>query len=277
VSGCIGDGSVASATFTGTLSPPASGCKFQWLFGDEAPGTLPFITNTPTAKHTYLAPGTFAASVTIVCGSCARTNTVVVTVEKCTGTGGGGGGGGDDGEGFGCGFARRILVIAAILAILAVVVAICVPAAATVLLVIAALAGLIAFIAGIIWYFCPKPCLWGLLLAWQVALGVGLALLFFTKCCSIFWFFGFLGIFAALVMLVVWAIKCHKNRCQVLAELTIAVSGIILPLLGWIGVIPGLSACINHVVAAIASTFALAIVLALSACITSVSHKGERR
>ena len=276
VSGCIGDGSVASATFTGTLSPAASGCKFNWTFGDEAPGDLPFITTVPTAAHTYLAPGTYAASVTAICGSCVRTNTVVVTVEKCEDTGGGGGSSEDDDEGFGCGWARRILVIAAIIALLATLVAVCVPAAATVLLTLATVAGLVAIIAGIIWYFCPKPCQWGLLLAWQVLLGVGLALLFFTKCCPTFWVFGILSLVAASVLLTLWATKCQKSRCQVLAELTVAVSGIILPLLGWIGLLPGLSMCINPVVAAAASTFAAAIALALSVCTMSISTAGQK-
>jgi hypothetical protein len=53
-----------------------------------------------------------------------------------------------------------------------------------------------------------------------------------------------------------WKRRCDKNACGVLKELAIALASVVVPLLGWLGAIPVLSACINHTVAAGLSTLA---------------------
>jgi hypothetical protein len=115
----------------------------------------------------------------------------------------------------------------------------------------------VAVIAGIFWaIFCSKPCGWGLLLAWQVAIGAGLVLLCFTNCCPVFWIIGPALIALGIGLLFAWKKKCHKSNCAVMKELVIALSGVVLPLLGWLGVIPGLAACINPLAVAALSSLA---------------------
>jgi len=160
------------------------------------------------------------------------------------------------------------MTIAAILGLVAAALAACIPPAASILLGIAAAFGAAAIIAGILWgIFCPKPCAWALLLAWQVALGSGFLLLCFTTCCPSFWPIG-LGLIALGVAgMFAWKARCKKNRCQVLKELVIALSGVLIPLLGWLAAIPVLAPCINHVVTGILSTIAAIITLAAANCI----------
>lgn len=264
VSGCADPGT-ATATFTGTLTSPGANCMYNWSFGDGNSE----VTTTPTTTHSYGTPGSYPASVAVTCGACEMTQGATVVIPQCQG-GSGGGGGGGGGEGFGCFAARVIMTIAAILAIVSLSLAACVPQAATVLAGIAAGLGLAAATAGILWgIFCPKPCAWALLLAWQVSVGVGFVLLYFTTCCHQFWFIGLPLIAAGIALMFVWKRHCNMSTCEVLKELSIALSSVILPLLGWLGVIPALAACINHVVAGILSTLAAAVALAALHCASS--------
>ena len=98
-------------------------------------------------------------------------------------------------------------------------------------------------------------------------LGVGFVLLYFTVCCPTFWpiGLGLLGVGVGLMLL--WKKQCHKSKCAVLKELVIALSGVVLPLLGWLGVIPALAACINPLVAGALSTLAAAVAIALASCV----------
>jgi hypothetical protein len=263
ITGCAGNGSSATATFTATLTPPGVNCgPFHWTFGDNTTA----VTATPTTTHAYGTPGNLSASVAIACGACLMTDGVVVDVPQCPG----GGNGGDNdggGEGFGCFGLRVIMTIAAILAIVAIVLAVCIPAAATALGWIALGLGILAAVAAILWgIFCPKPCAWALLLAWQVSIGVGFVLLYFTACCPSFWLIGLGLLVAGVTMMLLWKRRCHKTACGVLTELAIALSSVVLPLLGWLGVIPGLAACINHIVAAALSTLAAIIAAAALHC-----------
>ena len=192
---------------------------------------------------------------------------------KALNGGGGGGAGGDGGEagpgegGF-CFGARVVMTIAAILGIVSLSLAACIPPAAPVLLWLALAFGILAALAGLFWGFlCPKPCAWALLLAWQVSLGVGFILLYFTMCCPVFWPIG-LGLLAlGISLMLVWKKRCKKSNCAVLKELVIALSGVVLPLLGWLGVIPALAACINPIVAGALSTLAAAVTLAAASCV----------
>jgi hypothetical protein len=262
VAGCAGPAPAsATATFTATLTPPGVNCgPYHWTFGD---GTND-VTVAPTTTHSYGAPGSYSASVAVACGACLMTEAATVAVPKCPN-----GPDNGDGEGFGCFGARVLMTVAAILAIVAISLAICVPPpVAAVLAWIALGLGILAALTGILWgILCPKPCAWGLLLAWQVSIGVGFVLLYFTTCCPTFWFIGLPLIGAGIALMFVWQRRCHMSNCAVLKELSIALSSVVLPLLGWLGAIPGLSACVNHVVAGILSTIAAAVVVAALHCI----------
>ena len=163
------------------------------------------------------------------------------------------------------------MTVAAILAIVSAALAVCLPPqAAAVLGWIALGLGIVAVVAGIFWgLFCSKPCAWALLLAWQVSIGVGFVLLYFTVCCPTFWWIGLALLAAGVALMFVWKRRCHKNTCAVLKELSIALSSVILPLLGWLGVIPALAACVNHLVAGALSTLAAVVGLAVLHCIES--------
>jgi hypothetical protein len=226
---------------------------YHWTFGD---GGID-VTVAPTTTHAYSAPGNFAASVTIVCGACVMTQAIPVTVPQC--------------EGFKCFALRVLMTVAAILAIVSAALAICVtlpPPAAAALDWIALSLGIAATLAAVIWaIWCPKPCAWALLLAWQVSIGVGFVLLYFTACCPIFWWIGLSLIAAGAALMIVWKRRCRETTCAVLKELSIALSSVILPLLGWLSVIQALAACINHVVAGVLSTVAAVIGVAVLHCI----------
>ncbi len=263
-----GAGTSATVNFSATTNPPAAPGNYTWNFGDGSPS----VTNPgPNASHPYSSPGTFTAQVVLVPnppipGCSQSTLSTNVSVPSCNGTPPGGGNGGG-GEGFGCLSLRIIMTIAAILAIASASLAACIPAAATPLLIIGLILGIIAAIAGILWgIFCPKPCAWGLLLAWQVSLGVGMILLCFTVCCPTFWVIGGGLTALGLTLMLVWKKRCKKSNCAVLKELVIAISGVILPLLGWLLAIPALAACINTIITGTLSTLAAAISIAAANC-----------
>jgi len=266
-----GMGTSATVNFSAITDPTPAVGNYTWSFGDATP---PVTNPGPNASHDYASPGTYTVQVVYAPNAamypgCASSVFSVsgVTVPACPG-GDGGGGDGDGGEGGGCFGLRVIMTIAAILAIVALSLAACIPAAATPLLWLALGLGLTAAIAAVIWgIFCHKPCAWALLLAWQVALGVGFVLLYFTVCCPTFWpiGLGLLGVGVGLMLL--WKKRCHKSKCAVLKELVIALSGVVLPLLGWLGVIPALAACINPLVAGALSTLAAAVAIALASCV----------
>ena len=267
-----GMGTSATVNFSAITDPTPAAGSYTWTFGD---GT-PTVTNPgPNASHDYASPGSYTVQVIYVpdpalhpgCPSSVF-SIAGVTVPACPGDGGGGddeddGGGG----GWGCFGLRVIMTIAAILAIVAVSLAVCIPAAATPLFWLALGLGIAAAIAGILWgIFCPKPCAWALLLAWQVALGVGFVLLCFTVCCPVFWVIGGGLVLAGIALMFTWKERCNKSNCAVLKELVIALSGVILPLLGWLGAIPALAACINPIVTGALSTLAAAIAVAATNC-----------
>lgn len=266
---CAGNGNLATFIFSAVTDPASAMGNYSWDFGDGSPT----VTNPgPNATHDYSSPGTFTVDVVYVPdpavypGCPPSSFSKPITVPACSGGGDGGGNGG--GGGWGCFGLRVIMTIAAILGIVAAALAACIPPAATVLLWIAAAFGAAALIAGILWgIFCPKPCAWALLLTWQVALGAGFLLLCFTTCCPSFWPIG-LGLIAlGIALMLVWKRRCKKNRCQVLKELVIAISGVLIPLLGWLTAIPVLAPCINPLVTGILASIAGIITLAAANCI----------
>lgn len=268
-----GMGTSATVIFNAVTDPTPAAGNYTWNFGDGSP----LVTNPGSnATHDYASPGTFTVQVVytpnpvMFPGCTPQTFSVsTVTVPACGGGGGGGGDdGGDGGEGGFCFGARVVMTISAILAIVALSLAACIPPAAPALLWLALAFGILAGLAGLIWGFlCPKPCAWALLLAWQVMLGVGFVLLYFTLCCPTFWPIGLGLVAGGIALMLVWKKRCKKSNCAVLKELVVALSGVVLPLLGWLGVIPALAACINPIVAGALSTLAAAVTLAAASCV----------
>lgn len=123
-------------------------------------------------------------------------------------------------------------------------------------------------IALLIWaIFCPnKPCKYGLLLSAQIALGAGIGALYFAPCCPWLWAVGAGLILAGIAGIILWAKECRKTFCQVMAELAVVITVVIIPVLDWLGLVPVLSACLNPAVEAAVSTLSAAIALALAKC-----------
>lgn len=166
-----------------------------------------------------------------------------------------------------CGGLRLIVVVVAILAALASIMGACISGAATTLFIIAAALGIAAGLLGIIWgIFCPKPCGAEILLAWQFSFGVGFGVLYFILCCPWLWALAVGSVAVGSGLLALWLEKCKKGLCDVVSELLVAISGVSLPLLGWLGLIPALSACVNPWVSAGLSAFAGLIAIAAAAC-----------
>lgn len=267
---CAGSGALATVNFSTVTDPTPALGKYTWDFGDGAPT----VTNPgPNATHDYALPGTYTVQVLYTpdpamypgCPS-SMFSIATVMVPACGTTPPPGPDTG--GEGKGCFILRAIMTIAAILAIVSVSLAACIPAATTALLWLALGFGLLAAIAALFWNFlCPKPCAWGLLLAWQVSLGVGFILLYFTVCCPVFWWIGFGLVAAGIALMLLWKKRCKKSTCAVLKELVVALVGVVLPILGWVGAIPVLTACINSYVAGVLSTLASLATLAAASCI----------
>ena len=92
-------------------------------------------------------------------------------------------------------------------------------------------------------------------------------MLYFTRCCPTFWPIGLGLVAGGIALMLVWKKRCKKSNCAVLKELVVALSGVVLPLLGWLGVIPALAACINPIVAGALSTLAAAVTLAAASCV----------
>ncbi|MDA8441494.1 MAG: hypothetical protein M0Z55_03870 [Peptococcaceae bacterium] len=100
------------------------------------------------------------------------------------------------------------------------------------LLTLAAIFGIIALIAFVIWLLlCLKcaPCGALFLLFWRVFFEVGLIYAIFAGCCGGAGGFliglGIAGL--GILFLVLWAIQCKKNSCQILGEILIALTLVI--------------------------------------------------
>jgi hypothetical protein len=246
---------------------------YYWDFGDGTnSGTINASQFPPgPVDHHYPAPGTSPTTYTAVFvvtafnGLCTKTASLPINIPGC---------GGEqppppppNGEGGGCKGLRWAGVIAAILAALALYICQCVPMAGVAFCYISlGLAILAAVLLGLWLLFCPKPCGAALLIAWQIALGAGIGALYFAPCCPTLWIIGAALIAAAVAGLIVWIRRCKKTRCQVLAELGVVITVVIVPIIGWIAGISFLQPCLNPIVAATVSTLSAIVALGLSLC-----------
>lgn len=262
--GCVDDDHIATVTFIANTNPANAAGSYAWNFGDG--NTL--NTTTPTATHPYNTAGSKTVSLVLTptdtnCNS--STLTTDIEVPSC----------GDikvppPDEGGGCKGLRWAIVILSILALISVYIAICVPGAAPAFFYVAAGLAAGAVILGIIWgIFCPKPCNWGLLLSWQVALGAGIGALYFASCCTPLLAIGIGLILAGLATMAIWRSKCKISYCQLIAELAIVLAAAIVPVLGWLDAIPIIQPCLSPVVSAAVGTISAIVVGLLANCVSN--------
>ena len=262
-------GRTSTATFTAATDPPGSAGTYTWTFDDGSP---PQTTNVPTIDHTYTTAGDKTVQVTFTPSmpGCEPSGpkTATIHVPSC------GQPPSDEGEGWGCKGLRWAGVILLILATIALYIGLCIPGAGSEWLWAAVSLAVAGAVLLVLWaFFCPKPCGWALLLAWQVALGAGIGALYFAKCCPWLWAVGGGLIAAGLAGLIAWWIKCHRTLCQVLVELAIVLSVVILPVLGWIASIPFLTPCLTPAVDATVASVTAAVTAGLAACASRAGLK----
>jgi hypothetical protein len=171
-------------------------------------------------------------------------------------------------ESMGCKIARWAIVFAAILAVAALEVVVCVPEASPLFGVIGVGAGIVATLVSLVWaLLCPKPCRWGLLLAWQTAVGAGFVSLFFADCCLALWFIGpglLLGGFLAMAG---WKDTCHASGCAVLKEYAPIVTALAGPFLA--SLLDGaLAGCVPFWMQAAMAGLEAGLTLAMASCIS---------
>jgi len=127
------------------------------------------------------------------------------------------------------------------LGILWLILSICLP-------VLPASVGLIILGVGVLglllyWWCCKcKPCGWLYLLLWKLLLGIGIMLLIFGKCCSL-WIYGILLILLGILFLFLWKNKCEPSRCEILGELSLMWTTILVPAYGYVIVYSTIANC----------------------------------
>jgi hypothetical protein len=161
------------------------------------------------------------------------------------------------------------MTIAAILAIIAGALVLCVPQAALALAILAGIFGALAVVAGIVSILahCKRPCGSGLLFAWQVVIGVGFSLLYFTPCCPSFIVIGVASLAAGAGLMALWIRNCNPGFCNVVAELSLCIVSVVIPLLTWLGAIGPLKICINPVLDALLSVIPAILAVILAHCV----------
>jgi len=184
------------------------------------------------------------------------------------------GGGNEGGEGAGCMTARWLIAIGAAVAMLAGLLMICVPAATAALLWVAGIAAAVAalaiaarWIADRLGYACPNPCGMNLLITWQVMFGAGIGALYFTSCCPWILWVGLGMVLAALALAWRWAQNCNIGLCGFLAEITVVLGGVVIPVISYIEDIPLLNGCINVVIARIIIAISAGLGIWLGGCV----------
>lgn len=239
---------------------------YHWNFGDNSSGMGP-----PPFVHLYSAniasTPTATVEVTLFNGACLYMDSVAVNIPACGGPPPPPPPPPNGGEGDFCLGLRWSAVILAILATLSLYICVCVPNASVAFCWVAlgfAIGSAVLLAIWLLW--CPKPCGAALLIGWQIALGAGIGALYFAPCCPILWVIGAGLIAAAIAGLITWARRCKRTFCQVLVELAVVITVVVIPILAWIAGIPILAACINHIVATSVALVSAAVALGLAKC-----------
>jgi len=267
-----------SFDFTPAASNSQQLVRFDWNFGDPASGPANTASTLPpniVASHTYQSPGNYTVQVTAVgpAGCPPSTASVPVSVPACQSSTGNGG------ENAGCIVARLLAVVLFALALLAVLLGICIPVLAPAIYWIAfglAVAGLIALVLWLV--LCgDKPCGWGWLLPAQVLLGAGWISVYFgdfggsSGCCPWLGWVGVGLLLLSALFFFLWYRLCHPGWCEVLAEIAYALTGVVLPAIGYILSVPVVQNCVNGEISRILTVIAGLIATSALACKTSGS------
>jgi hypothetical protein len=277
---CADPAASRSATLTASVTvqdPAGLAARFIWDFGDGSP---PVVTTAPNATHTYGTPGTYTVRVRVQsrvpCNDAGPTEAVTsVTVQTClcppgqTRTDGGPCRPPPNEEGTGCFIARIAAAVLLALALLALLLGLCITSLAPGIFYVALGLAIAAVVVIILWLIlCPtKACGWLLLLLAQVFLGVGwISTYFGTNCCSWLWIAGVGLLLLSGGLFAAWAYLCRPGPCQFLREVAIPLTAVVLPAIAYILLVPGVSACVNSIVAIIMSTDAGIITTSALAC-----------
>jgi hypothetical protein len=99
--------------------------------------------------------------------------------------------------------------------------------------------------------------------------------LHFTNCCPWALWLGLLLVAAALVWLLAWKRRCRVTACGVLVEVAALVVGVVMPVLGWIFLIPALQPCKDLLVVQIVDSAGAVMVLAGLSCAAAVPQESS--
>jgi hypothetical protein len=179
---------------------------------------------------------------------------------------------------WGCISLRWIAVILLILSGLLFIIYFCAapiltPQVANVILGIAIGLAVIGIILLLLWLALPgcsaKPCGWGLLIAWQVLIGIGIFALYFSKCCPWTLILGLIAILAGIVILIIWVVRCRITLCTVIIEL-FPVFTTVIAVVGYFALVPFIaSGCINTIVGAVVGTLSAILAFWALGCATT--------
>ena len=274
VDGCAveGDGNEVVASFSAGIRGSSSNCAYRWNFGDG----FEEETASSEVSHVYSSPGIYSASLAINCGDgCWSSQGVAVIVPPCDGNtipvykvvfppvelvvivdiilppiddedvddGDGSSSGGGDGGG--CFIGRLATILTAVIAIVSAALIFCFPALIKGLAVTAIVAAAIALVGGLLTYFfCKKTeCNWHLLLAWQISLGAGVALLNFGSCCVTNYYSGGALLAASAAAMWYWKKRCKASSCKLYAEILFVLVTVLGPLIAALALIGEFSGC----------------------------------
>jgi hypothetical protein len=228
--------------------------EYLWDFGNGASERIQGRSPDTHEDYETFGPHTVTLTITGPEGCEPYTDQLVVDIPAC-----------GRGEGWGCIVARWVIIALTIMASLALWIAICVPMPAFFWFA-GGFALAAAIVTGIWLAFCDQPCAWGLLLGWQIALGVGICALYYANCCPWLWGAGAGSIALAVLLFAEWRRTCQPTFCHTVAQLGMVITVVIIPVMGWLANIPGLAACMNPMVAAAVGALGAAVGIALVAC-----------
>lgn len=149
-----------------------------------------------------------------------------------------------------CFIARMVVVLLSALAIILGALALCFPALAETLLILAAAAAAGAILVYVIQYLlvkCPDPCGKWYLFGWQTSITAAIGLLYYSNCCQSLLWAGLAFLTAAIGFFYGWIRACHPTKCDIVRELLVVLSTLLLPIIGSIANVGVLQECISPI------------------------------